>query len=104
MNILLVPVGSHGDVHPFCGIGAELRRRGHAVTVFTNAHFEPLVRRVGLDFVPVAREPYDLVMAADTVADPILAPLWALLDDPGFRAAVEQLGGYSTSETGRRIR
>jgi putative molybdopterin biosynthesis protein len=61
-------------------------------------------RAFGLDFVPVAREPYDLVMAADTVADPILAPLWTLLEDPGFRAAVEELGGYSTEETGRRIR
>ena len=56
MNILLAPVGSHGDVHPFCGIGAALARRGHAATVFTNAHFEPLVRRVGLDFVPVGTD------------------------------------------------
>ena len=61
-------------------------------------------RAFGLDFVQVAREPYDLVMASDTVADPILAPLWALLAEPAFRSAVEELGGYSTSETGRRIR
>lgn len=53
MNILLAPVGSHGDVHPFCGIGAEMLRRGHRVTMFTNGAFEPLARRVGLDFVPV---------------------------------------------------
>jgi rhamnosyltransferase subunit B len=56
VNILLAPVGSHGDVHPFCGIGAELARRGHAVTVFTNGHFEPLVRRVGLGFVAVGTD------------------------------------------------
>jgi putative molybdopterin biosynthesis protein len=61
-------------------------------------------RAFGLDFVPVRREPYDLVMAAETAGDPLLAPLWALLADPGFRAAVEELGGYSTEETGRRIR
>nr|MBA2644279.1 molybdopterin biosynthesis protein [Solirubrobacterales bacterium] len=61
-------------------------------------------RAFELDFVPVAREPYDLVMAADTVDDPALAPLWALLEDPEFRAEVEALGGYSTAETGRRIR
>jgi UDP:flavonoid glycosyltransferase YjiC (YdhE family) len=53
VNILLAPVGSHGDVHPFCGIGAEMLRRGHRVTMFTNGAFEPLARRVGLDFVPV---------------------------------------------------
>lgn len=68
MNILLAPVGSHGDVHPFCGIGAELMRRGHAVSVFTNGHFEPLVRRVGLGFVPIGTD-RDF---RDTIADPDL--------------------------------
>jgi rhamnosyltransferase subunit B len=53
VNILLVPVGSHGDVHPFCGIGAAMLRRGHRVTMFTNGLFEPLARRVGIEFVAV---------------------------------------------------
>ena len=35
------------------------------------------------DFVPVAREPYDLVLDAETLEDPVLAPLWALLEQPG---------------------
>jgi putative molybdopterin biosynthesis protein len=60
-------------------------------------------RVFGLDFVPVAHEPYDLVMAQATLEDPLLAPLWDLLAEPGFRAQVEALGGYSTEETGRRI-
>jgi putative molybdopterin biosynthesis protein len=60
-------------------------------------------RAFGLDFVPVTREPYDLVLAAETLDDPLLAPLWALLEDPAFRRAVEALGGYDTEETGRRI-
>jgi putative molybdopterin biosynthesis protein len=61
-------------------------------------------RAFGLDFVPVAREPYDLVLRTDTFADELLAPLWALLERPEFRAGVEALGGYSCAETGRRIR
>jgi len=61
-------------------------------------------RAFGLHFVPVAREPYDLVLATDTLGDPVTAPLWELLDDPGFRAAVHALGGYGTEEMGRRIR
>jgi putative molybdopterin biosynthesis protein len=61
-------------------------------------------RAFGLGFVPVTREPYDLVLAAETLEDPVTAPLWALLEEPGFRAAVEALGGYGTEETGRRIR
>ena len=61
-------------------------------------------RALGLGFVPVAREPYDLVVDAASLEDPLLAPLWDLLDSPDFHAAVEQLGGYGTEETGRRIR
>jgi putative molybdopterin biosynthesis protein len=61
-------------------------------------------RAFGLDFVPVAQEPYDLVLPAETVADERLAPLWTLLDRAEFRAGVEALGGYSCAETGKRIR
>jgi putative molybdopterin biosynthesis protein len=61
-------------------------------------------RAFSLDFVPVTREPYDLVLATDTLEDPVTAPLWTLLDDPEFRGAVEGLGGYDTAEMGRRIR
>jgi putative molybdopterin biosynthesis protein len=61
-------------------------------------------RAFKLDFVPIAREPYDLVLRTQTVDDPLLAPLWALLADHDFRASIEALGGYSCTETGRRIR
>jgi putative molybdopterin biosynthesis protein len=57
-------------------------------------------RAFGLDFVPVAREPFDLVMAP---GEPAVAPLLALLDDADFKAQVEALGGYSTAETGRVV-
>ena len=52
MRALLIAIGSHGDVHPFVGIGLALRARGHDVTLVANGHFEPLARRVGLGFVP----------------------------------------------------
>ncbi|MPZ81921.1 MAG: molybdopterin biosynthesis protein [Actinophytocola sp.] len=61
-------------------------------------------RAFGLDFVAVAQEPYDLVLRTDTWSDELLAPLWALLERADFRAGVEALGGYSCTETGRRIR
>jgi putative molybdopterin biosynthesis protein len=57
-------------------------------------------RAFGLDFVPVAHEPFDLVMAP---GEPAVAPLLALIADDGFKAQVEALGGYSVAETGRRI-
>jgi putative molybdopterin biosynthesis protein len=58
----------------------------------------------GLDFVPVTREPYDLVIAPGALDTPQLAPLWALLRSDRFQAAVTDLGGYSAKEMGRRIR
>jgi UDP:flavonoid glycosyltransferase YjiC (YdhE family) len=50
-NILLIPIGSAGDVHPFVALGLALRDRGHRVTVITGAYFEPLIRRAGLDCI-----------------------------------------------------
>src|SRR5260370_12637866 len=61
-------------------------------------------RAFGLDFVPVTREPYDLVVAAAAMDGPLLAPLWALLASDRFQAAVTGLGGYSAKEMGRRLR
>jgi putative molybdopterin biosynthesis protein len=61
-------------------------------------------RAFGLGFVPVTREPYDLVVAAGAMDGPLLAPLWALLHSDRFQQAVEELGGYTTKEMGRRIR
>jgi putative molybdopterin biosynthesis protein len=61
-------------------------------------------RAFGLGFVPVAREPYDLVLERSSVEDPLLEPLWDLLAAPGFREAIDGLGGYDTAEMGRRIK
>jgi putative molybdopterin biosynthesis protein len=61
-------------------------------------------RAFGLDFVPVAEEPYDLVTTPETLAEGVLDPLLDLITEASFTASVEALGGYSTAETGRRIR
>jgi len=57
-------------------------------------------RAFGLDFVPVASEPYDLVMLERPA---ITRPLLELMEDPAFRSEVEALGGYDASEMGRSI-
>ena len=61
-------------------------------------------RAFSLDFVPVTKEPYDLVLARSSLESELLAPLWDLLASDGFRAQVDALGGYDTTEMGRRIR
>jgi putative molybdopterin biosynthesis protein len=60
-------------------------------------------RAFGLDFVRVRSEPFDLVLKVASLEDPLLGPLWDLLSSDGFQASVRALGGYDTSETGKRI-
>ena len=60
-------------------------------------------RAFELGFVPITREPYDLVLERQTADAPFLAPLWELMASVSFRADVEALGGYDTAEMGRRI-
>jgi rhamnosyltransferase subunit B len=50
MQFLLIPQGSSGDVNPFVGIGRELARRGHDVTVATCNYFQETIERAGLGF------------------------------------------------------
>ncbi|GLY38045.1 molybdopterin biosynthesis protein [Amycolatopsis sp. NBRC 101858] len=61
-------------------------------------------RAFGLDFVPVAQEPYDLVLRTCDLDSAQLRPLWTLLENADFLTEVEKLGGYSCAETGRRVR
>lgn len=49
MHVLLVPMGSHGDVHPLVGVGRALKDRGHRVTLITAAPFRDLAAKNGFD-------------------------------------------------------
>jgi UDP:flavonoid glycosyltransferase YjiC (YdhE family) len=53
IRILIAALGSHGDVHPFLGLGRTLLARGHEVRFIAPAMYEPLARLVGLQFVPI---------------------------------------------------
>lgn len=50
MKVIVIPIGSSGDVHPLLGLALELRDRGHEIVFITNGHFEPLARKSGLAF------------------------------------------------------
>jgi UDP:flavonoid glycosyltransferase YjiC (YdhE family) len=56
MEVLLVTVGSHGDVHPFVGLGLALRARGHKVKIAVNGHFESLAKQAGLDYIEMGSD------------------------------------------------
>jgi UDP:flavonoid glycosyltransferase YjiC (YdhE family) len=51
MNILILAIGSYGDVLPLVGMAMRLHQHGHAVTLLTNDHFGELVRKAGVEFV-----------------------------------------------------
>ena len=92
--------GYSREEHTHLGVAAAVA----AGRADTGLGIRAAARAFGLEFVPVAREPYDLVLRATAVEQDLLAPLWALLEQPDFRTEVEGLGGYSCAETGRRIR
>jgi UDP:flavonoid glycosyltransferase YjiC (YdhE family) len=60
MRIVLLTVGSRGDVEPFVALGAGLRRTGHSVCLATHRLFESHVREAGLDFAPLPGDPLQL--------------------------------------------
>lgn len=60
-------------------------------------------RALELDFVPLLKERYDLVIPRMHADAPLLAPLLALIRGPEFRAAVAALGGYDTSRMGEVV-
>lgn len=51
MRILILAVGSAGDVYPFIVIGQALRARGLEVTLMATANFQARVEAAGLQFV-----------------------------------------------------
>jgi UDP:flavonoid glycosyltransferase YjiC (YdhE family) len=50
MHVAFVSIPAHGHVNPTLPLVAELVRRGHRVTYFTSADFEPRIRRAGAVF------------------------------------------------------
>ena len=64
MHVLILAIGSAGDVHPFVGIGRALAERGHRVTLAANPYFERLIRGVGLRFAAIGTlEQYQSLIA-----------------------------------------
>lgn len=59
---------------------------------------------LGLDFVPLARERYDLAIPRRFLGDPRIAAVRRLLESEAFRARIEGLGGYETALTGQVMR
>ncbi len=60
-------------------------------------------RALGLDFLPLFNEQYDLVIPTEVYASDLFAPLLAVIRSEEFAATVEALGGYDTAGIGQVI-
>jgi putative molybdopterin biosynthesis protein len=60
-------------------------------------------RALGLEFVPLFQEHYQLVIPREHYTSKVLAPLLEIIRDPLFQAEVDALGGYDVTEMGRVV-
>ena len=72
MNILIVTLGSRGDVQPYVALGKGLNTAGHHVTVCTSERFQPFVTEQGLGYGYMSNEFIQLMdsdMGRDAMED-----------------------------------
>ena len=67
LTILIIGLGSAGDMLPNVGIGLALKRRGHRVVLIAGRYFEDLAYRTGLEFIGLGteKEYYDAIQDPD---------------------------------------
>jgi putative molybdopterin biosynthesis protein len=73
----------------------------HAGDAHAGMGIRAAANALGLDFIPVATERYDLCIPLVHIEDPRVRTLLATLETGDFRRAVVALGGYDVSEMGR---
>jgi len=60
LSIVIMIVGSRGDVQPFVPIGRRLAER-HRVRIATHVEFRSMVEHAGLEFYPLGGDPHALM-------------------------------------------
>ncbi|CAE6514541.1 unnamed protein product [Rhizoctonia solani] len=61
MNIVIMIVGSRGDVQPFVALGKRLKEHGHEVRIATHGTFRSFVTGAGLRFFDIGGDPEQLM-------------------------------------------
>ncbi|MDA0634406.1 glycosyltransferase [Nonomuraea sp. MCN248] len=57
MRVVIIGVGTYGDVAPYTGLGARLREAGHEVTIAAHEPYAKLVTEGGLEHLPLPGDP-----------------------------------------------
>ncbi len=60
-------------------------------------------KALDLDFIPIEKEEYDLIIPEDFLADPKIKTILEIIKTPHFRKRVEQMGGYDAKRSGELI-
>ncbi|QCJ44930.1 molybdopterin biosynthesis protein [Bacillus sp. S3] len=93
----LVPEGITGyDREMFSHLAVAAEVNGDACSAGLGIY--PAAKAMGLDFVPVADEEYDLVMTRDFYESESGRLLLAIIQSEAFRKQVEKIGGYQVVE------
>ncbi|PVF99017.1 UDP-Glycosyltransferase/glycogen phosphorylase [Serendipita vermifera] len=77
LSVVIMIVGSRGDVQPFLALGQGLQRHGHRVRIATHGNFRSFVTDAGLEFYSIGGDPHELM--SYMVKNPGLIPGWESL-------------------------
>ena len=62
-----------------------------------------VARMLGLDFVPLAKERFDLAIPADYISTEPVKALRKTLNSEDFKTSIAEMGGYEIRDTGRVV-
>jgi UDP:flavonoid glycosyltransferase YjiC (YdhE family) len=92
LSIVIMVIGSRGDIQPFIPIGRRLAER-HRVRIATHREFRPMVERDGLEFYPLGGDPHEMmeyiVKTKGSIVPTRLDQLWE--DVPKKRAMIAEI-------------
>ncbi|WP_126147654.1 glycosyltransferase [Synechococcus elongatus] len=92
MRIVILTIGTRGDVQPFMALGLGLKAAGYEVAIATQANYQSMVEGLGLEFRLLAGDPQgvqqqsgayskETVAAAAQLLGQILKDSWAACQD-----------------------
>ncbi|MEH7250799.1 helix-turn-helix transcriptional regulator [Neobacillus niacini] len=64
---------------------------------------EKAAKIVGIDFIPLITEQYDLVILKTTETEQLISTIKGILSSPQFKSEITSLGDYDTSQIGKII-
>jgi sterol 3beta-glucosyltransferase len=89
LRIVILTIGSRGDVQPVLALGAALKADGHEVTIGTHLAFKDFVEKAGLTHATLAGDPEALM--ALCVGNGMFTPAFIIEALSSFRGFVDEL-------------